>query len=78
MNTENNNRKSFAKLGATRHVVMGIIYLLMALLLFYVKRFGSIELPNGVVYALSVLLVIYGAFRLWRGIADFRNMGSGE
>jgi len=78
MSTRDNNRRSFARLSATRHVVMGIIYLLASLLLMYVKKFGSIELPGGVVYALCVLLIVYGAFRLWRGIADFRNMRSGD
>jgi len=42
-------------------------------MVFYIKRFGSIDLSTPVVYMLSGLLFVYGAFRIWRGFADIKH-----
>lgn len=58
------------------HIGMGIVYLLFSGLIFYVKKFGSIDLSETAVYGMSILLALYGIFRLWRGIADLRIINS--
>jgi uncharacterized membrane protein HdeD (DUF308 family) len=57
---------------AWMHIGMGVVYLLFGFLIFYVKRFGSIDLSEPIVYGMSILLCLYGIFRLWRGITDLR------
>ena len=69
---ENRNNEIPSKLRAYRHIAMGIVYLLLAAMLFYVKQFGTIELSQTSVYIFSALLFVYGVFRIWRGFADLK------
>ncbi|OSZ82268.1 hypothetical protein CAP35_03085 [Chitinophagaceae bacterium IBVUCB1] len=70
----NNKPTGYDKLKAYRHIVMGIMYLCFAVVMFYLKQFGAIELSAAVAYSLGGLLVVYGVFRIWRGIADAKAM----
>ena len=51
---------------------MGILYLVIAVLIFMNRKFGTIELEPLLVYALSGLLVFYGGFRIYRAIEGFK------
>jgi hypothetical protein len=53
---------------------MGIMYLCFAVVMFNMKQFGAIELSAGIAYSLGGLLVVYGGFRIWRGIMDAKAM----
>lgn len=72
MNYEGRNERSNAydKFRGSMHIGMGIIYLLLGTVIVYVKYYGAIELSSGMAYSLGSLMIIYGIFRLWRGIAN--------
>ena len=68
---------SGARFKAGLHIVMGIIYLILGVSVFYVKQFGSMDLDPIIAYLLSGLFALYGVFRIWRGFTDYRHMRSG-
>ena len=72
MSSEEHSRKTprWERIRAIQHIGMGIVYVIIAALLFWVKTFGTIELSKGVAYALGSLLLIYGVFRIWRGVKE--------
>ncbi len=73
-NTENTPRRSgMERMQIPMHIVMGFVYIIFGLLIFYVKYFGTIELSAGLAYALGGLLMLYGVFRLWRGFAMLKQ-----
>ncbi|GAA4462269.1 hypothetical protein GCM10023093_08520 [Nemorincola caseinilytica] len=59
-------------------IAMGAIYIIMGIAVFSLRYFGTVELPAGTAYALGTILVLYGAFRIYRGItAMSRRRGAG-
>lgn len=70
----NSNNDRWLRLRAMQHIGMGIVYIIIAALLFWIKTFGSIELSRGTAYALGSLLLIYGVFRIWRGAKDLKQL----
>ena len=72
---ENSTRsgKAYAKMRASMHVGMGILYLVIGTMILYVKYFGAMELSPILAYALGTLMLLYGLFRLWRGFTDLRR-----
>jgi uncharacterized membrane protein HdeD (DUF308 family) len=69
-NNYNNSRPSIR---TWMHLISGSIYLIMGALVIYLKFFNSIQLSNGAAYAFGCLLLLYGIFRLYRGVVNFRN-----
>lgn len=74
----NLNNNKWLRLRAMQHIGMGIVYIIIAALLFWIKTFGSIELSRGTAYALGSLLLLYGVFRIWRGTRDLKTLRAGE
>jgi hypothetical protein len=72
------NSKGYAQIRAVRHIVMGIIFWVFAGVMFKEKAFGAFDLSEGLAYSLGGLLVLYGAFRIWRGIADWKMLKQEE
>lgn len=70
----NKSNDSIIRFRATMHLGMGTIYIVLGLIVMYVKAFGTMALSATFAYILSGFMVLYGAFRIWRGIADFRLM----
>jgi len=52
---------------------MGIFYMLIGFSVLYLKYFGAIELSKGLAYALGIMIVLYGVFRVSRGIQAVRE-----
>lgn len=77
-NQEHQNTDTPPKWRAWLHIGMGIVYILFGMMVFYVKKFGSIDLSEPVVYMMSALLLIYGAFRIWRGFADLKMINNNK
>lgn len=75
MDSGDRNRKgtNWQRVRAMQHIGMGAVYIVIAALLFWVKTFGTIELSKGVAYALGGLLLVYGAFRIWRGLKELKT-----
>lgn len=70
----NKSGKGYQQFRAILHVGMGSFYLLIGGLVLYIKQFGSMDLSSGLAYPLGVLILLYGIFRLWRGITDMRRL----
>lgn len=71
---DNNNRtRPYSYFRFSLDMGMGLVYLALAGGVFWSRHFGTIELSSGVVYAMGGLLIIYGAFRIYRALADLRN-----
>jgi hypothetical protein len=74
MNDDGLSRKErgYQRMRASMHLGMGAFYLLAGGFLIYGKYFGAIEFSETVAYALGALMVIYGIFRVWRGVQGLR------
>ena len=72
------DNKGYAQIKAVRHIAMGIILWVFAAVMFKEKAFGAFDLSAGLAYSLGSVLVLYGAFRIWRGIADIRMLKQEE
>lgn len=55
------------------NISMGLLYFIFAGYIISTHHFIRVELSTGLSYALGGLLVLYGAFRIWRGIRDFKD-----
>lgn len=76
MAAEDSTRKkgpNWQRIRAIQHIGMGVVYIIIAALLLWVKTFGTIELSNGIAYALGGLLLVYGVFRIWRGVREAKT-----
>lgn len=71
--SDNKPRSNYEKMQIPLHFGMGSIYVIFGLLVVYVKYFGSMSLSAGIAYALGGIMLIYGAFRIWRGISLLRQ-----
>jgi uncharacterized membrane protein HdeD (DUF308 family) len=74
MNEDRQSGRGYQQFRASLHLGMGIFYVIVGLLILYVKHFGAMELPTIFAYLLGALMIVYGIFRIWRGVVDFRNM----
>jgi hypothetical protein len=52
---------------------MGIFYIIIGISVFYLRYFGAIELQKGYAYALGLLIIFYGIFRISRGVVGIRD-----
>lgn len=57
---------------------MGAVYVIMGIAVFSFRYFGTVELPAATAYALGSILVLYGGFRIYRGmVAVWRRRDTG-
>lgn len=79
MNYDERNDQSpgYNRFMANLHLIMGVVFLFFGGLVFYTRSFGSMNLDTWQAYGMSALLILYGTFRIWRGIRDmqFRKRG---
>lgn len=69
-----NNRPGFKfSFRAIMHIVIGVLYIVLAAYLFKVQQFGTVQLGPAAAYGLGALLMVYGGFRIWRGVQDART-----
>ncbi len=72
-NDDTNRNGGIQRFQSVIHIIMGVVYVAIGVLVIYIKHFGSLELPAGVAYTLGVLMMLYGAFRFWRGLVHLRQ-----
>lgn len=75
-NMSNETNASSGKYGNFRvimDIVMGIVYIGLSGVVLYKKKFGVMDLSPGVVYAMTGMLVLYGSFRIYRGVVELRR-----
>lgn len=63
--TESRTYKSFR---TSLDMAMGAIYVIVGVVLFTMHYFGTVELSASTAYVLGTVMLLYGAFRLYRGI----------
>lgn len=52
---------------------MGIFYILIGGSVTYLRYFGALELQKGYAYPLGILIILYGIFRISRGIVGIKE-----
>lgn len=55
------------------HIVMGLFFIIIGVVAAFKRNFGAVALSAGWAYAFGGLLLLYGTFRIWRGITDLRE-----
>ena len=74
MSTEERERNAgLQRFQAIMHLGMGAFYVVIGVLVIYIRYFGAMELPAGLAYALGAMMILYGFFRIWRGISWLRH-----
>lgn len=73
MSLDTNSRNGMQRFQTIMHLGMGGFYLVVGMLVLFVKYFGTMELSSGLAYTLGTLMIIYGLFRVWRGIAALKS-----
>jgi uncharacterized membrane protein HdeD (DUF308 family) len=74
LDERNERNTSFNRFRAIMHLAMGVFYLLIGIVIVYMKYFGTIKLdPPALAYAIGSLVIVYGLFRLWRGFTDLKT-----
>lgn len=69
----NNKNKVYNSFRGSLHIGMGGIYLAIGASVIYFKSFGVMELNDLTAYAIGGVLLLYGAFRVWRGWMDLKQ-----
>lgn len=74
MNHQERNERGgvMLRFRATMHIAMGVLYLVLGVSIIYMKAFGTLDLDPPWPYVVGGLMMLYGAFRLWRGMADLK------
>ncbi len=67
------HKSQYSRFQSTLHIGMGFVYLILGVVVLYIKYFGSMALSPSTAYSIGTLLIIYGVFRLWRGIMALRQ-----
>lgn len=76
MDSELRNKKSrvYNSFKGVLHIAMGVIYIVLGCATIYMKAFLTVEISSAAVaYIIGGLFLLYGAFRLWRGLTDMRR-----
>jgi len=51
-------------------IVMGVVYIALAGVIVFTKKFGVLELGAAGYWGMASLLALYGSFRIWKGLRD--------
>jgi hypothetical protein len=65
---------NYRNVRSVMHIGMGGIYLLFGGIIIAYRNFVTVQLSAAMAYGIGGLMVLYGAFRLYRGFADMRQM----
>lgn len=63
-----------AKFRAMLNLIMGTVYILLGIVVMIYQYFGSFELGPVLAYFLGGLFILYGAFRIWRGVQEMKML----
>ena len=74
MNYEERNEQSgpYRSFRDSLDLGMGLFYIIIGIVIISVKYFGFMELSVVYAYILGSLMLLYGAFRIYRGIKNIR------
>lgn len=70
----NEGSRGYKQFRASLHMGIGALYVVIGFFVLTVRKFGAVELSAGVAYPLGAILLLYGGFRIWRGLTDMRHL----
>jgi hypothetical protein len=75
MSYEDQNEQSpvYKQFRTSLDIGMGVFYIIIGAIILFVKYFGTIELPATYAYILGNMMLLYGIFRIYRGIISIRR-----
>lgn len=75
MNTRDDKpNKTYTTFRTSLDVGMGVLYIMVGALVLYARYFGTLPLSPTYAYVLGGILVLYGIFRIYRGLAAIFRM----
>ena len=66
------NNNSRPSISTWMHIISGMIYVIFGFMAIFLRYFNSIQLSKGTAYAFGCLLLLYGIFRIYRGVSNIR------
>lgn len=57
---------------AMMNISIGALYIILGIAVATMRKFGAVQLALGWAFGACALLLIYGGFRIWRGIQDLK------
>lgn len=73
MNQFTPRKNPMGGLKKVRDIVMGVLYILVAILMVLAEQHGYITFGKTFTYGLAAILIIYGLFRLYRVVFQKNN-----
>ncbi len=58
------------RLRGTYHIIWGVLYLILPVVLFYMQTMDKLQINSGLAVVICILMFLYGIFRIWRGSKD--------
>ena len=76
MNNEGSRgeNKGYRNVRAVLHLGMGGVYLLFGSIIIAYQNFGTLGLSPAMAYGIGGMMLLYGVFRLWRGVVGMREL----
>lgn len=69
--------KTYNSFRTSLNLAMGSIYVLVGIVLFTMRHFGTLELDAASAYVLGTIMLLYGSFRLYQALSVlFRKRGA--
>jgi membrane-bound ClpP family serine protease len=65
------HQKGFSKLQSIRHITMGLLFMAMGIVFFVADKYqikGILDFDKSFRYIFGAIILLYGGFRLYRGI----------
>jgi uncharacterized membrane protein HdeD (DUF308 family) len=67
------DNSKYTRIRSLMHVIVGLLYIVLGIAVITFHAFGQFELQPGLAYGMGALLLVYGAFRIWRGYTGLRQ-----
>lgn len=76
---DHRSRKTGPSLGTIRETVMGVVIIVCAMAMFFREKLGLdlSFLPKGTVVPFAALILLYGIWRIFRGIKSYKEDNAG-
>lgn len=60
--------RTYSAFRTSLDIAMGSIYVILGVFVGIVRSFGTVELPTTYAWALAAIMLLYGGFRIYRGL----------
>jgi len=69
----NNRPKIRFRFWPVMHITMGLFFVIIGITAATMRHFGAVQLTATWAYGFGALLILYGSFRIWRGVHDLKT-----